>query len=58
MLYVRNITHDNCRVSFSHSYFWRDLDHLAQLLYDDEVFVLGPLHDEMMEDLLQGGCYK
>ena len=25
---------------------------------DDEVFVLGPLHDEMMEDLLQGGCYK
>ena len=26
--------------------------------YDDEVFVLGPLHDEMMEDLLQGGYYK
>ena len=25
---------------------------------DDEVFVLGPLHDEMMEDLLQGCCYK
>ena len=25
---------------------------------DDEVFVLGPLHDEMMEDLLQDGCYK
>ena len=25
---------------------------------DDEVFVLGPLHDEMMEDLLQCGCYK
>ena len=25
---------------------------------DDEVFVLGPLHDEMMEDLLQGVCYK
>ena len=25
---------------------------------DDEVFVLGPLHDEMMEVLLQSGCYK
>ena len=25
---------------------------------DDEIFVLGPLHEEMMGDLLQGGCYQ